>query len=419
MIKLIWNKYHKTPFAFKMLGGFALGILVGIIFGQRADVLQPFATILLRLLKLVALPIIFLTIISAVNIMDLHELGKKGWRLLLYYTVTTAAAMGIGLSLAYLFEPGKHLTLTGVAQQAPKSLKWSDFLIHMVPQNIVGTFESGNLLGIMILGMLVGLGIAVLRASNNKEHKAQGEFLHHGFEALNTLSFKVLDWLLAYVPFGVFAIAAVNFGQGALQKMGSLVEFVGIFYLGLFIHWLVVYSSFLRLKGVPVFTFLKDTRDAYVMGFVTSSSLASLPVAIDSAKKAGVSSETADFTLPLGAIFNSDGGALRMGVSIVFAANIAHVALAPLHMVTIVLVGTLLSVGTAGVPAAGLVSLSAILVLFGLPLEVVGVIAGIDAILGMGGTASNVMGDIVGAAYVDEGVHSQTEHDKQTGDDDA
>jgi len=154
--------------------------------------------------------------------------------------------------------------------------------------------------------------------------------------------------------------------------------------------------------GKFYYTFFKSTKDAYTTAFFTSSSIASLPIAIDAAKKAGISERIANFSLPLGAIFNSDGGALRMGVSLVFAANITGLNLSVTDFITIVLIGTLLSVGTAGVPAAGLVTLSAVLSLFNLPLEIVALIAGVDAIIGMGGTASNVIGDIVGSLVIDD-----------------
>src|SRR5699024_10002581 len=159
-----------------------------------------------------------------------------------------------------------------------------------------------------------------------------------------------------------------------------------------------VYFSFLKLSGFKPIQFVVDIKEAILTAFFTSSSIASLPIAIDSAKKAGISERTANFSMPLGAISNSDGGALRMGLSLVFAANITGLQLSFMDFIIIVAIGTLLSVGTAGVPAAGLVTLSAVLSIFGLPLEIVALIAGVDAIIGMGGTASNVVGDIIGAA---------------------
>lgn len=184
---------------------------------------------------------------------------------------------------------------------------------------------------------------------------------------------------------------------------------MAVFYLGIVILWTFVYSSFLKIKGRSVLQFFKDTREASATAFFTSSSIATLPIAIKAAMKAGITEKTANFSLPLGAVFNSDGGALRMGVSIVFAANITHLSLSASDLLLIVVIGTVLSVGVAGVPAAGLVTLTAVLTVFGLPLQIVALIAGVDALIGMGGTASNVMGDIIGAAVIDR---EYSENDK-------
>lgn len=220
--------------------------------------------------------------------------------------------------------------------------------------------------------------------------------------ALSELFFMLLRGILYYMPIGIFAISASAFGGQGWGTLKSLFAFVGVFYLGLLLLWVFIYAGFLLLSGTPLVNFFKQTKDAYTTAFFTSSSIASLPIALKSAKKAGISDDIANFALPLGAIFNSDGGALRMGISIVFAANITNLQLSPPDLLMIVLVGTFLSIGTSGVPAAGLVTLSAVLTMFGLPLEIVALIAGVDAILGMGGTASNVIGDIVGAAVVDK-----------------
>jgi Na+/H+-dicarboxylate symporter len=240
-----------------------------------------------------------------------------------------------------------------------------------------------------------------MKFASEPKSQEYGSLLDRGFTALNEVFYKILKGVLAYAPIGVFAIGAVAFGSQGWETMKALLTFVGAFYLGLVVLWGIVYSGFLKFAGIPVLRFFRNTRDAYTTAFFTSSSIATLPVAIEASKKAGISERLTNFSLPLGAVFNSDGGALRMGVSIVFAANITHLQLSITDFLIIVVIGTLLSVGTAGVPAAGLVTMSAVLTLFGLPLEIVALIAGVDAIIGMGGTASNVFGDIVGAAVVD------------------
>jgi Na+/H+-dicarboxylate symporter len=401
-MKYIWKQYMKVPFVLKMSVGFLLGIVAGLIFKADAEFLKPFGTVLIHLLSLIAIPVIFLTVVQAVNKMSVTQLGRMGWKLILYYTATTAAAVFIGLGLAFLFNPGMNLSLPDAQVEEPKTPHFSDVLLQIIPDNLFQAFAGGDTLAIMFLAVIMGIAISWMKFSSDKTMKEYGNLLDKLFAAFNEMFYILLKGVLAYAPFGVFAISAATFGQQGWETIQSLAGFVGVFYAGIILLWIVVYAGFLKGSGQPVLHFFKSTKEAYSTAFFTSSSIASLPVAIQSAKKAGISEKTANFALPLGAIFNSDGGALRMGVSIVFAANVTNLQLSVTDLLMIVLVGTLLSIGTSGVPAAGLVTLSAVLTMFGLPLEIVALIAGVDALIGMGGTASNVIGDIVGAAVVDQ-----------------
>lgn len=391
----------KVPFVLKMSVGFLLGIIVGLVFKSDAEILRPFGTVLIHLLSLIAIPVIFLTVVQAVNKMSMRQLGRMGWKLILYYAATTAAAVFIGLGLAFLFNPGTNLELPNTQVEEPKAPRFGDVLLQIIPDNLFQAFAGGDTLAIMFLAIIMGIAISWMKFSADSKMQEYGGLLDKVFTAFNEMFYILLKGVLAYAPIGVFAISAATFGQQGWETIQFLLKFVGVFYLGLLLLWVVVYAGFLKLTGNSVVSFFKQTKEAYSTAFFTSSSIASLPVAIQSAKKAGISEKTANFALPLGAIFNSDGGALRMGVSIVFAANVTNLHLSVTDLLMIVLVGTLLSIGTSGVPAAGLVTLSAVLTMFGLPLEIVALIAGVDAIIGMGGTASNVTGDIVGAAVVD------------------
>ncbi|WP_391206709.1 dicarboxylate/amino acid:cation symporter [Psychrobacillus sp. L4] len=400
-MKHIWKKYLETPFVIKMSVGFLLGIIVGFIFHSKAEVLRPFGTLLIHLLSLIAIPIIFLTVVLAVTQMSVTQLGRIGGKLLVYYAITTAAALFIGLGLALWFNPGSHLTLPNVHVDKPTTPHFSEILLQVVPENMFQAFTAGDIMAIIFLAIIMGLAISSMKFSADAKMKDYGLLIEKAFTAFYEMFYKILKGILAYTPIGVFAISAATFGSQGLETLKSLFTFIWVFYLGLIILWVVVYSGFIKISGNSVIYFFKQTKEAYTTAFFTSSSIASLPIAISSAKKAGVSDRTANFALPLGAVFNSDGGALRMGLSIVFAANVTNLQFSISDYFIIILVGTLLSIGTAGVPAAGLITLSAVLTMFGLPLEVVALIAGVDAIIGMGGTASNVIGDIVGAVVVD------------------
>ncbi|WP_082194126.1 dicarboxylate/amino acid:cation symporter [Bhargavaea cecembensis] len=404
----LWKRYKEASFILKVSVMFVAGIILGLLIGDQAIVLKPVGTLLIHLLSFVAIPIVFLTVILAVNQMNIATLGKLGAKLIFYYTATTAAAVLIGISLALWISPGKGLTLPHAPVDPPQTPHISDILLQVVPENLFSAFASGDLLAIMFTAIVMGAALSAMNFSKDSQLAEQGQLLGGVVAALNKLFYKILDGVLLVAPIGIGAISAVTFGTQGLGTLLSLSKFLAVFYLGILIHWTVVYTFFLRFAGFHVIPFLKDTKEAYGTAFFTSSSLASLPVAIKSAQKAGISERVANFSLPLGAVFNSDGGALRMGASIVFAANIMDLNLSFSDLFLIVLIGTVISVGTAGVPAAGLITLSVVLGVFGLPLEIVALIAGIDALIGMGGTASNVMGDIVGAAFIDGRKHRKS-----------
>lgn len=387
--------------------GFILGILVGVIWGPDAEVFKPLGTLLIKMLSLIATPVIFLTVVLAVVQMNPAQLGRTGGKLILYYAVTTAAAVLIGLGLALWINPGESLSLPNVEVDQPESFSLSNVILNIVPDNLFTAFSSGNLMAILFLAIVIGFALSGMRFSTDEKLQKYGNDLLSILDAANVLFFRILKGILLYAPIGIFAIGATSFGTQGWNTITSLLKFTAVFYLGVAILWLVVYCGILKIYKIPVRKFFRNTRDAYTSAFFTSSSIATLPIAMENGKKAGISEKVVNFSLPLGAVFNSDGGALRMGASIVFAANIAGANFSPMDFLTIVFIGTLLSIGTAGIPAAGLVTLAAVLTMFNLPLEIVALIAGVDVLIGMAGTASNVVGDLVGAAVVDQSEKNQ------------
>lgn len=387
--------------------GFILGILVGFIWGPDAEVFKPLGTLLIKMLSLIATPVVFLTVVLAVIQMNPAQLGRTGGKLILYYALTTAAAVFIGLGLALWINPGESLSLPNVEVDQPETLSLSNVILNIVPDNLFTAFSSGNLMAILFLAIIIGFTLSGMRFSTDEKLQKYGNDLQSLLDAANVLFFRILKGILLYAPIGIFAIGATSFGTQGWDTITSLLKFTAVFYLGVAILWLVVYCGILKIYKIPVRNFFRNTRDAYTSAFFTSSSIATLPIAMENGKKAGISEKMVNFSLPLGAVFNSDGGALRMGASIVFAANIAGVNFSPIDFLTIVFIGTLLSIGTAGIPAAGLVTLAAVLTIFNLPLEIVALIAGVDVLIGMAGTASNVVGDLVGAAVVDQSEKNQ------------
>ncbi|WP_017382169.1 dicarboxylate/amino acid:cation symporter [Paenisporosarcina sp. TG-14] len=404
---IIWTTYKNSSFFLKMTIGFILGILVGVIWGPDAQVFKPLGTLLIKMLSLIATPVVFLTVVLAVIQMNPSQLGRTGGKLILYYAVTTAAAVFIGLGLSLWINPGESLSLPNVEVDQPETLSLSNVILNIVPDNLFTAFSTGNLMSILFLAIIIGFTLSGMRFSTDEKLQKYGNDLQSLLDAANVLFFRILKGILLYAPIGIFGIGATSFGTQGWDTITSLLKFTAVFYLGVAILWLVVYCGILKIYKIPVRNFFRNTRDAYTTAFFTSSSIATLPIAMENGKKAGISEKMVNFSLPLGAVFNSDGGALRMGASIVFAANIAGANFSPMDFLTIVFIGTLLSIGTAGIPAAGLVTLTAVLTMFNLPLEIVALIAGVDVLIGMAGTASNVVGDLVGAAVVDQSEKNQ------------
>ncbi|WP_052158945.1 dicarboxylate/amino acid:cation symporter, partial [Halobacillus sp. BBL2006] len=312
-MKKLWHLYKLASFLLKMTIGFSLGIVLGVLFGPQMDIVKPLGTILINLLNLVAVPVIFLTVVLAINQMNPKHLGRLGGKLLIYYGLTTAAAVLIGVALGLWINPGEGLKLPDAQVEKPETPGFSDVLLNIVPNNLFQAFTSGELMGILFLAVIIGLTIVKMRYSDKDELRTSGERLHRLFSAGNDLFFLLLQGILQYAPIGIFAIGASSFGNQGWQTFQSLFAFTGVFYLGVLLLWALIYTSFLKYANVSIKHFFTKTKDAYFTAFFTSSSIASLPVAIDAAKKAGISERTVNFSLPIGAVFNSDGGALRMG----------------------------------------------------------------------------------------------------------
>ena len=243
-MKSLWEIYIKIPFVVKITTGFILGAIVGIVFGTNVGFLSPLGTLLLNLLSLVALPVIFLTVVLAVNQMNVTQLGRIGGKLIIYYTATTAAAVLIGLSLALWFAPGKNMTLPNVTVDKPVMPHFSDVLLQIVPKNIFAAFTTGDLMAILFVAVIIGMAISMMKFSPDKPMMEYGAMLDKMFTALNIMFYKILSGVLLYAPIGIFAISATAFGSQGLETFKALLTFTAVFYLGLLILWVFVYTGF-------------------------------------------------------------------------------------------------------------------------------------------------------------------------------
>lgn len=399
-MKKIMYSYLHASLILKITIALVLGVLVGFMFGEQAALLAPLGDLLLRLLTFLIIPLIFFTLIVGVNQTNIGNLGRMGGKVFMYYTGSSAFAIIVGLVVGSLFQPGTGMQLSGNESfETPDNPGIINVLLNIVPSNIVTAFAEMNLLGIIFTALAFGIAISAMRASENLGEL--GNSLLTTINALNEASLYILRAILQYVPIGIFAIMAKTVGSQGVDTLVSLGGMIGVLYIALLLQ-LVVYVVLLVLFGVKPMHFFKHARAPVITAFVTQSSTGALPLSLTAAKNMGISKSLYGFSLPLGATINMDGAAIRIAVSAVFAANISGNPLSFTDMLMVVLIGTLASIGTAGVPGAGIVMISTVFVQLGLPIEAVALLASIDALIGMGATALNVSGDLVGTTLIDQ-----------------
>lgn len=399
----IWRWYCNKSFMVKMTVGFLLGIVAGVLFGDISTIFNPLGRLFLNLLKMVVIPLVVLSLIVAVNHSNPKELGRIGLKIFPFYLISTAIAVVVGIGLAKITNPGLGLTLPLDASiDTPTKPSFVDTLLNMVPSNIINAFASGDILAVVFVSVVFGLAILLMRHADGEKERQMGELLFGIMQAGNEAVNKILMGVLQYAPIGVFGITANTFGSQGLDTVMALGKFIATSYLGVIILLAVVFPLMLKAFGVKVIKFYKDIKEAVFTSFVTSSSLSTLPITIKVAQKAGIGERVANLTLPIGATVNMNGTALRFGVAVIFASQIMGITLSNTELASIVIIGTMAAVGTAGVPGAGLIGMSIVFAQANLPIEIVALTAGINVLVDMIFTCGNVTGDLVGAKIVDQ-----------------
>src|SRR5690625_4601342 len=311
-----------------------------------------------------------------------------------------------------LFNPGAGLELdTTETIDVPENPEITSVLLNIVPENILTAFTELNLLGIIFTAGVFGIAIALLRSQKHTEEV--GNLLYGVSQGINEASFKIMSWILQYLPIGIFAIISKTVGEQGTDALKSLGSMVGVFYLAIILQ-LVFYAIILIINRINLKEFFIATRTPILTAFVTQSSAGTLPLTVDAAKKLNLNPGLYGFSLPLGATINMDGAAIRVGVSVIFAANIVGASLSFGNLLEIVLIGTLATIGTAGVPGAGIIMIATVFSQAGLPIEAVALLTSIDALVGMGATGTNITGDLVGTTVIsksEESKQSVTEHE--------
>ena len=384
----------------RILVGMILGATVGAVFGQQATVLEPLGDLFIRLLMMAAIPLVFFNLLAGLTALtDLRTFGRLSVKIVSYYLVTTATALILGLTAMHLVRPGVGMTLTGEVDEAIGAVPAvTDLLIQLVPTNIFHAFAEGNVAQLVVVAVFLGIATLFLPTEPR-------DLLRRGYTALAELFRKVVDGILWVAPLGIGALMAVTVGRYGAELFGPMARFL----LGVWGTQLLMMGAYMVLLVLLTdrrpWSFLKGTGPLWATTVATTSSLASLSVALEMAEKIKLPRSIYSFTLPLGAQINKDGTAIMLSAVLVFTAQAAGVEFTLIQMTTILLVGLLLSEGSGGIPGGGLVIALIFVQAFNLPLEIAVIVGGIYRLVDMGNTTINVMGDMVGTAIVS---HSET-----------
>ena len=378
-----------------------LAIIAGIAFtGNPAfatTYIKPFGTIFLNLIKWIVCPLVFFSIMAGVvSMRDIKKVGMIGGRTVLYYMCTTAFAVAIGLLFANLFK-GMFpvLSTTDLTYEASSSVNFMDTLVGIFPSNFFKPFVEANMLQIIVASLIIGFALILIH-----------DGMEADFSAVNTandICMKAMEMILKLSPIGVFCLLCPVVAENGPAVLGSLAKVLLVAYLCYVIHAVVIYSASVKVLGhLSPIQFFKGMMPAIMLAFSSASSVGTLPLNMECAQKLGADKEVTSFVLPLGATINMDGTAIYQGVCAVFIASCFGISLTFSQMLTIVLTATLASVGTAGVPGAGMVMLAMVLQSVGLPVEGIALVAGVDRIFDMGRTVVNITGDSSCAIVVSE-----------------
>ena len=391
----------KMQLSTKILIGLAAGILAGILLQGSPDVanvwIKPFGTLFLNLIKMIIVPLVLASlVVGTCGLGDVKKLGRIGGKTMAYYLLTTAFAVILGLILANIFSVGAGYVLPSdvKAAEASKMPSVVDTLLNIIPTNPIKAASDGNMLQIIAFALILGSGIVVLGD--------KGKPVFDFFDSLAEISYKITGGIMAFAPYAVFALITPVVASNGPKVLLPLLSVIVIVYVGCALHAALVYSGTLMVfaKFSPM-KFFKGIFPAQAIAFTTCSSSATLPVNMQCTEEnLGVPKSICSFVLPLGATINMDGTALYQGICALFIANVYGLELTIAQQATIVLTATLASIGTAGVPGAGLIMLTMVLQTVGLPLEGLALVAGIDRILDMARTTINITGDSACAVII-------------------
>lgn len=425
---MVTPKKRRVALHWQILIGMVLGVVYGVLalefswFSFTKDFIDPFGELFIRALKLIAVPLVLFTLVSGIaSLKDISKLGKMGGQTIVAYLVSTVVAITIGLLAVNLIQPWKGISpnlkdsmISQFGADAGEKIKSANqvnesgplqFIVDFVPSNLLeAASDNGNMLQVIFFAILFGISLIAIP-------KKSREPVEHFFVGVSDVILKMVDYIMYFAPIGTFALMGSllvelvgDSGAEVTDLLLLLLSYAGTVVLGLGILVFVIYPLVLYLLTKQKYsTFLKAISAPQLLAFSTSSSAATLPLTIETAKeKLNVREEVAGFVLPLGATINMDGTSCYQAIAAVFVAQVMGFDLTFADQLTIVLTATLASIGSAAVPGAGMVMLAIVLSQLKIPMEGIAIILGVDRILDMCRTVVNVTGDLTVTTLIDK-----------------
>jgi Na+/H+-dicarboxylate symporter len=394
----------------KIFIGLALGIISGIIFGEQIQLFEPVGKAFIKLIKMIVIPLVFSSLlVGTASMNNIKKLGKIGVRTFVFYIISTAMAVTIGLIIANSIKPG-----TGIPVEVKSELRRDyeqeagdkiteainrpstvELLLNIIPENPAQSMADGKMLQIIFFALISGVALTYLQ----KEKK---NIILSFFDGMTEIMINIVHMIMKLAPYGVFALVASVIAAYGTTIILTLLIYFATTLIALLVHVILFNSAVIKIfTNLKVSDFWRGIYPALLVAFSTSSSSATIPVSIECAEKnLNARPEVASFVLPLGATINMDGTAIFQGVSAIFIANVYGMDLTLLDQLTIIFTATLASIGTAGAPQVGIIMLTLVLQSIGIPLEGIALILGVERFLDMARTAVNVTSDLSCTSYI-------------------
>lgn len=382
----------KPSLAMQIFIALVLAILCGLALqGHSALVehyIKPFGIIFLNLVKFIVVPVVLFSIMCGIiSMQDIRKVGSIGLKTVVFYLCTTAFAVSIGLFFGTLFRRFfPIIATTDLSYEVKGGISLMDTIVNIFPSNFIQPMVEANMLQVIVMALMLGFAIILVEEKNIRVVAAFNDF--------NDIFMKCMEMVLSLSPIGVFCLLCPVIAANGPKIIGSLATVLLAAYIGYIVHAVFVYSATVKvLGGLSPVKFFKGMMPAIMFAFSSASSVGTLPINMECTEKLGAKREIASFVLPLGATINMDGTAIYQGICAIFIASCYGIHLTLSQIITIILTATLASIGTAGVPGAGMIMLAMVLTSVGLPVDGIALVAGVDRIFDMGRTTVNITGD--------------------------